>query len=169
MRQSVQLPPLWYSSPGLHMQLLWVAEPSSAVLPFGQAMHASEVSEKLSLKVSSGHFVQFAPVPVLSCSLAWKRSTNSCKLSRIAHTHTSFSAWAPARHTGAKPFWCELLWRDLQGCVLEVVASMDCRAVQQLFNKHVRCVRLRSTQSPDCCGSSFSLKTASLCHCPAAQ
>ena len=68
MRQSVQLLPFWYSSPGLHMQLLWVAEPSSAVLPFGQGLHASEVSEKLSLKVSSGHFVQFAPVPVLSCS-----------------------------------------------------------------------------------------------------
>ena len=46
---------------------------------------------------------------------------------------------------------------------------MDWRAVQQLFDKHVRCVRLRSTQSPDCCGSSFSLQTASLCHCPAAQ
>ena len=46
---------------------------------------------------------------------------------------------------------------------------MDWRAAQQLFDKHVRCVRLRSTQSPDCCGSSFSLKTASLCHSPAAQ
>ena len=50
------------------MQLLWVAEPSSAVLPFGHGLHASEVSEKFSLKVFLGHFVHVAPVPVLRCS-----------------------------------------------------------------------------------------------------
>ena len=68
VRQGVQLPSFRYSFPGLQMQLLWEGEPSSAVLPFGQGVHSSEVSEKFSLKVFSGHFVHVAPVPVLRCS-----------------------------------------------------------------------------------------------------
>ena len=65
VRQSIQLPSFLYSLPGLQMQLLWVAEPSSAVLPFGQGVHS--LSENSSLKVCTGHFMQFAPVPVLRC------------------------------------------------------------------------------------------------------
>ena len=66
--QSVQLPSFLYGLPGLQAQLLGEAEPSSAVLPFGQGVHSSEVSEKLSLKVFAGHFVHVAPVPFLRCS-----------------------------------------------------------------------------------------------------
>ena len=66
--QSVQLPSFLYDLPGLQAQLLGEAEPSSAVLPFGQGVHSSEVSEKFSLKVFAGHFVHVAPVPFLRCS-----------------------------------------------------------------------------------------------------
>ena len=66
--QSVQLPFFSYGLPGLQAQLLGEAEPSLAVLPFGQGVHSSETSEKFSLKVFAGHFVHVAPVPFLRCS-----------------------------------------------------------------------------------------------------
>ena len=68
MRQSIQLSSFQYSLPDLQMQLLWEAEPSSALLRFGQGVHSSETSEKFSLKVFTGHLVHVAPVPFLGCS-----------------------------------------------------------------------------------------------------
>ena len=75
VRQGVQLPSFQYSFPGLQMQLLWVVEPASEALPFGQGVHSSEVSEKFSLNVFFGHFVHVAPVPVLRCShIGWEKN-----------------------------------------------------------------------------------------------
>ena len=73
------------------MQLLWVAEPSSAVLPLGHGLHASEVSEKFSLKVFSGHFEHAAPVPFLSFSFTGLEKINKRLQveSNCTHTHLS--------------------------------------------------------------------------------
>ena len=108
VQQSIQLSSFQYCFPGLQMQLLWEAEPSSAVLSFGQGVHSSETSEKFSLKVSSGHFVHVAPVPFLRCS--------DIGLASLA-------AWAPTRHAGAKTIWCELLRGYLQG-IADNVATL---------------------------------------------
>ena len=71
VRQSVERPSFGNSFPVLQMQLQGVEEPADALLPGGQAVHSSETSEKFSLKVSTGHFLQLAPVPFLRCSVSF--------------------------------------------------------------------------------------------------
>ena len=137
VRQSIKSPSFQYSCPGLQMQLLWVAEPASAVLPFGQGMHSLEVSEKFFLKVFIGHFVQAAPSPVLEI-----------------RSHSTVATRLP---TESK-------------CSLGTNRAYRCKAYLARTSPVIlarTCPAGRSTQSLDCCASSFSLETASLRHCSA--